>query len=104
MIQLSRWKVYLVAAAVLLSALFAFPNLLTPTQREALPGFVPSNALNLGLDLQGGSYLMLQVNVDEVRTARVTSLIEDTRVVLGERRIAFGNLERQAGGFIITIR
>ena len=51
MIQLSRWKVYVVAAALLLSTLFAFPNLLTPAQREALPGFVPSGVLNLGLDL-----------------------------------------------------
>ncbi len=103
MIQLSRWKVYVVAAAVLLSALFAFPNLLTPAQREALPGFVPSGILNLGLDLQGGSYLMLEVDVDEVRTARVNGLVEDMRVILNEQRIAFSNLERQDGGFLITI-
>ena len=103
MVQLTRWKIILVAVAVLLSALFAFPNLLTPGQRAALPGFVPSNILNLGLDLQGGSYLMLQVDVEEVRTARVNSLIEDMRVTLGERRIAFSNLQRQTGGFIITI-
>lgn len=103
MIQLTRWKVILVAAAVLLSALFAFPNLLTPGQRAALPGFVPSNTLNLGLDLQGGSYLMLQVDVEEVRIARVNSLVEDMRVTLGEQGIAFSNLQRQPGGFIITI-
>ena len=103
MIQLSRWKVYVVAAAVLLSALFAFPNLLTPAQREALPGFVPSGVLNLGLDLQGGSYLMLEVDVDEVRTARVNGLVEDMRVILNEQRIAFSNLERQDGGFLITV-
>ena len=103
MIQLSRWKVYVVAAAVLLSALFAFPNLLTPAQREPLPGFVPSGVLNLGLDLQGGSYLMLEVDVDEVRTARVNGLVEDMRVILNEQRIAFSNLERQDGGFLITV-
>lgn len=103
MIQLARWKVTLVAAALLLSTLFAFPNLLTPAQREALPGFLSSSTLNLGLDLQGGSYLMLQVDVDEVRTARVNSLIEDMRVVLGERRIAFSNLQREPGGFTVTI-
>ncbi|MFN3537448.1 MAG: protein translocase subunit SecD, partial [Brevundimonas sp.] len=103
MIQLSRWKVYVVAAALLLSALFAFPNLLTPAQRDALPGFVPSGVLNLGLDLQGGSYLMLQVDVDEVRETRVNSLVEDMRVILGGARIAFSDLQRQPGGFTVTI-
>ena len=103
MIQLSRWKVYVVAAALLLATLFAFPNLLTPAQREALPGFVPSGTLNLGLDLQGGSYLMLQVDVDEVRETRVNSLVEDMRVILTGQRIAFSNLERQPGGFTVTI-
>ena len=103
MIQLSRWKVYVVAAALLLATLFAFPNLLTPAQREALPGFVPSGVLNLGLDLQGGSYLMLQVDVDEVRETRVNSLVEDMRVILTGQRIAFSNLERQPGGFTVTI-
>ena len=55
MIQLSRWKVVLVVLAVILGALLAYPNLLSPAQRAALPDFVPKNALNLGLDLQGGS-------------------------------------------------
>lgn len=103
MIQLARWKVYLVAAAVLLSVLFAFPNLLTPSQREALPGFVPSSGLNLGLDLQGGSYLMLEVDVEGVRTARTTSLLEDVRSVLNRGGITFANLQRQSGGFTLTI-
>ena len=31
---------------------------------DALPGWLPKNALNLGLDLQGGSYLLLE-DVDD---------------------------------------
>ena len=53
MIQLSRWKVTLVVLAALFGVLFAYPNVLSPAQREALPGWLPKNTLNLGLDLQG---------------------------------------------------
>ncbi|RZJ74426.1 MAG: protein translocase subunit SecD, partial [Brevundimonas sp.] len=79
MIQLSRWKVILVVVALFLGLLLAFPNVLTPAQRAALPGWLPKNALNLGLDLQGGSYLLLEVDVPAMRAKRVTNLVEDVR-------------------------
>lgn len=103
MIQLSRWKVTVVALATILGLLFAIPNLLTPTQREAMPGFLPSNALNLGLDLQGGSYLMLEVDLDEMRAKRITNLVEDVRVTLRENQIAVNALQREAAGAVVTL-
>ena len=103
MIQLSRWKVILVAFAVLLGLLFAMPNLLTPAQRDALPGWLPSNALNLGLDLQGGSYLLLEVDIDALREERVTNLMEDVRVTLREEAIVVSNMTREATGVVVTI-
>ena len=63
MIHLSRWKVTLLALSLVFGLLFAVPNLLSPAQREALPGWLPKSVLNLGLDLQGGSYLLLEVDV-----------------------------------------
>ena len=59
MLTLSRWKLALVALAVVFGLLFALPNVLPKDMRENLPGFMPSKTLNLGLDLQGGSYLLL---------------------------------------------
>lgn len=103
MIQLSRWKVTLLVIATLLGILFAYPNVLSPSQREALPGWLPNNALNLGLDLQGGSYLLLEVDVPEMRTKRVTNLVEDVRVTLREAQISVGGLQREPGGVIVTI-
>jgi preprotein translocase subunit SecD len=87
MIHLSRWKVILLALSVAFGVLFAFPNLLTPSQREALPGFVPSGGVNLGLDLQGGSYLLLEVDVSEMRTARLENLREDVLATLATARV-----------------
>ena len=39
MIQLSRWKVILVVASAIIGCLLAYPNLLSPAQRAALPGW-----------------------------------------------------------------
>jgi preprotein translocase subunit SecD len=103
MIHLSRWKVILLALSLVFGLLFAYPNMLTPAQREALPSWLPSSGLNLGLDLQGGSYLLLEVDVPAMREKRLTNLGEDVRMVLGEAGIAFGPIVREDAGVIVTL-
>ncbi len=103
MIQLSRWKVILVGLSLVFGLLLALPNVLTPSQRAALPGFLPSNALNLGLDLQGGSYLLLEVDVAAMRVKRVDNLIEDIRVSLREAGVASNQITREDGGAVVTL-
>ena len=103
MIQLSRWKVTLVVLSLIVGVLLAFPNLLSPQQRASLPGWLPKNALNLGLDLQGGSYLLLEVDVPAMRQARVANLVEDVRVTLREAGIGVNQLQREEGGVVVTV-
>ncbi len=95
MVQLSRWKVIVVVLSLVFGVLFALPNMLTPAQRAAMPGFLPTGTLNLGLDLRGGSYLLLEVDTAEMRTARVSNLVEDVRVTLREERIATTAIARE---------
>ena len=59
MIRNSRWKVALVLAATLFGLLFTAPNFIPADVRAKLPAWLPHSALNLGLDLQGGSRLRL---------------------------------------------
>ncbi|MEN5168866.1 protein translocase subunit SecD [Brevundimonas pondensis] len=103
MIQLARWKVTLVVLSLVVGLLLAFPSVLSQAQRDALPGWLPKNGLNLGLDLQGGSYLLLEVDVPEMRNKRVTNLMEDVRVALREQKVNIGAMQREAGGVVVTI-
>lgn len=89
MMTLSRWKLILVAMAVVFGLLFALPNVLPQTVRDNLPGFMPRETLNLGLDLQGGSYLLLEVDTDALRTERLTNMVEDIRSQLGKSGLLF---------------
>ncbi|MFA4951020.1 protein translocase subunit SecD [Brevundimonas sp.] len=103
MIHLSRWKVILLALSLLFGLAFAYPNMLTPAQRDALPGWVPSSGLNLGLDLQGGSYLLLEVDVPAMREKRLANMVEDARMVLGEANIGITGVVRNDQGVVVTL-
>lgn len=58
----SPWRLCLYALAVAVGLLFALPNLLTKEQAKHLPAFLPSQQVALGLDLRGGSHLVLEVD------------------------------------------
>ncbi|MBT7450441.1 MAG: protein translocase subunit SecD, partial [Rhodospirillaceae bacterium] len=69
---------------------FAVPNLLTGTSKDELPSWW--QPVNLGLDLRGGSYLLMEVGVDAVRTEQFTDLQESTRQALRDAKIGYRNL------------
>jgi preprotein translocase subunit SecD len=102
MLTLSRWKIIVVTLAVIFGLVFTLPNLLPQRALDALPGWVPKQKLNLGLDLQGGSYLLMEVDTAALRRERLTNLVEDVRTSLRGEQIAFGEL-REAGG-VISVR
>ena len=79
MLALSRWKVILVALSALFGILFTLPNLLPADVVRSLPAFMPSSRLSLGLDLQGGSYLLEEVDTRALLAERLTNLTEDIR-------------------------
>ncbi len=103
MIHLSRWKVILLGLSLAFGLLFSYPNLLTQAQRDALPGFLPKGTLNLGLDLQGGSYLLLEVDVTDMQAKRVANTVEDVRQVLGEAQITPVSLQPGPTGVVVTL-
>ena len=103
MIHLSRWKVILLALSFVFGVLFAYPNLLTAEQKAALPGWLPKSGVNLGLDLQGGSYLLLEVDVPAMREKRLTNLGEDARTVLSEVGIETAGIVQEGAGVTVTL-
>ena len=60
--RLSPWKVATYAILVLLGLLAATPNLLTRDQLDRLPDWLPKQQVTLGLDLRGGSQLLLEID------------------------------------------
>jgi preprotein translocase subunit SecD len=103
MMNLARWKVVLVVLATLLGLLFTLPNLLPAKVRASLPAFMPSNTLHLGLDLQGGSYLLYSVDTAALRTERLTNMEEDVRTNFRDKNIGFTDLALNNGEIGVRI-
>src|SRR6478752_3035818 len=102
MLTLSRWKVTAVILSVIFGIVFTLPNLLPQKTLDAFPGWVPHQKLNLGLDLQGGSYLLYEVDTDALRAERLTNMVEDVRTTLRNEQIEFGELGESGG--IVRVR
>lgn len=100
MIALSRWKFWAVGLALLFGIVFSLPNLLPREVREGLPGGVPSQTLNLGLDLQGGVYLLYEVDTAALRKEKTTNLVEDVRTTLEDAKISQTALGVQSDGAV----
>jgi preprotein translocase subunit SecD len=104
MVQLARWKVILVALAVVLSVIFALPNVIPQKTLDSLPSWVPAQKLNLGLDLQGGSYLKYEVDTAALNRERLNDLMEDVRTTLNDKYPGKFNQLGQANGQVsVTI-
>jgi preprotein translocase subunit SecD len=102
MIQLSRWKVVLVVVAAIFGVVYTLPNVLPASVTKSWPA-VLAQKLNLGLDLQGGSYLLLEVDTAALRRETLTNLIEDVRRELQTAQIPFTDLGQVNGAVTVRI-
>jgi preprotein translocase subunit SecD len=82
MLQLARWRIILVAVVTAMGVAFAFPNFVPERLRESLPGFLPRQAINLGLDLRGGSQLLLEVDVATLRRQQLENVADQMAAAL----------------------
>ena len=113
MLRFSRWKTFGVLLLTLLGVLYAMPSVLSPETRKAIeqstPGFiprwlVPHQAIVLGLDLQGGSHVLLEVDTGAVLRAQINTLRDDVRRVLREQRVNLsGGITLQPRGVSLRV-
>lgn len=104
MLHFSRYKIAGIGFVLFLGVLFSLPNFMSEKTRLSLPDILPSSVLNLGLDLQGGSHLLLSVDTDSVQRERLEDLISDVRLALRGERIGYTGLGRIDGGVTVAIR
>ncbi len=102
MFQLSYWKTLPILAMVLLGILFSLPNIYPESFRQSLPGFIPSSKLVLGLDLQGGSHIVLEIEKTKFKQDLLKQLVGDIRQKLRENKIRYTGL-RRIGSDAVTV-
>ena len=96
-----RWVITTYAIIILAGIIAALPNVFTAQQLASMPSWFPKKQVTLGLDLQGGSHLVLEVDSAALKTDRLRSLLDDVRAALRKERIN-GQSARLAGGAIVV--
>ena len=97
MLKIKTWQIALVVLICIAGVLFALPNVLSRNALESYPTWLPRAPLNLGLDLQGGSHLVLEVEVEQMIGERLTSLVDEVRAKLRGEKIGYTGLKTVGG-------
>jgi preprotein translocase subunit SecD len=103
MLALSRWKIAVVLLSVIYGLLFTLPNVLPDSVLAQWPSFLPHQRLNLGLDLQGGSSLLYEVDTDALKKQRLNDLQEEASQELHDAQVQFSGLNSNAGVVALKI-
>tara|TARA_R110002073_G_scaffold68208_4_gene169495 strand:- start:20228 stop:21874 length:1647 start_codon:yes stop_codon:yes gene_type:complete len=94
MLYFARWKLAVILAVIVAGLAYSVPNVVPVEQRYEMRNdeptdtprgiwrFLPHDTVRLGLDLRGGSHLVFEVDMEEVRTNRMEGLLEEARVAL----------------------
>lgn len=103
--QMTLLKKLSIVFVLLLAVLYALPNFLK--YEDAHPSFekyLPSSTINLGLDLQGGSHLVLEVDLDTYLKDKYQSMASSVRKSLAKERLRYKAMRSNKDGvtFVAT--
>src|SRR4051794_40359473 len=104
MVQFEKWKIWMVVAIVIGCIIVSIPNLFSPERLQSMPSWFPKNQVNLGLDLQGGSHLLLEVDLNALEAEHLETLVDSVRGALRRAQIGYTNLASKGGVVSVEIR
>ena len=96
-------RVILLLVATLCTGYYLLPSLgLAASLPSLMPGFLPrADRINLGLDLQGGMHLVMEVQVEKAVEAATDRLMADARRILENNHIGLASLRREGPATIV---
>ena len=103
MLNLPRWQVIAIIVVTALAGLFALPNALPGSLLDQLPGWYTQSRINLGLDLRGGAYFLLEADLRGVLNERLTNLSDSVRGELRKQQIGFKDVTVQSGASVTVV-
>ncbi|RRI02347.1 protein translocase subunit SecDF [Mesorhizobium tamadayense] len=92
MLYFSRLKMILIWLAVAATVILAAPNLFPASMLAELPSWVPKRQMTLGLDLQGGSHILLQMDQNDLIKDQLETTRDEIRTRLRDAKIQYTGL------------
>src|SRR5579863_1337559 len=104
MLYFANWKVLLIVVACALGVLLSLPNVFGRSLLDSLPDYIPHKRVSLGLDLRGGSYLLLKVDFAAAQGEQLNSTIDNVRKALRDGNIGYTGLKVENDAIAFKIR
>lgn len=107
MLHYPRWKIILITAVIVFGVLYSMPNLVGKDGREWMANnlsFLPNKSINLGLDLQGGAHILLDVDMDTVYAEHMEGLAESLRKNLREDGVQVSSVTSSLNDLVVTVK
>ncbi|MCO5731455.1 protein translocase subunit SecD [Rhizobium sp. SSA_523] len=99
----SPFKVASYLLVIIIGVLVALPNMLSDKTLSQWPSFLPSHRVSLGLDLRGGSHLVLEVDRSSLESEWLQNLVQEARTSLREASVETRAVQRQADAVTVTL-
>ena len=106
MLDFPRWKVWSIWLVILLGIAFAVPSMFPKAEVANWPKYAPRAQINLGLDLAGGSQLLLEADARDAAKQRLQAMEETVTTELrrGDPKIAIGDVSTQGNRLSFMVR
>ncbi len=104
MLDFPRWKIVFVMLVTAFFAVVALPNLLPESTREKLPSFMPKATVPLGLDLRGGSHLLLELDFNSYKREHFLNVRDSLRNELRKAKVGYTDLRASGNEVSLRIR
>jgi preprotein translocase subunit SecD len=106
MLEFPRWKVWLVSLVVAFGVLLSIPSLIAGTPlANSWPSWLPQYRISLGLDLAGGSHLLLEADAADMQKTRLASMEDSVATELRrDPRIDVGDISTAGGRLSFMVR
>ncbi|MCH2548061.1 MAG: protein translocase subunit SecD [Alphaproteobacteria bacterium] len=104
MLDFPRWKIVTIVMACLFFIMLASPNFISAEKRVSLPDWYPERTVNLGLDLQGGSHLLLRVDFDAYLKEHMDNIVDAVRLAFRKDGVKYRGLANRDGKVVFSLR
>ncbi|MCE2950526.1 MAG: protein translocase subunit SecD [Alphaproteobacteria bacterium] len=102
--SIPTWRSVLIILVCFFGTLFSLPTFLSPQELAKLPSWMPRHQVSLGLDLQGGSHILLEVDVATGLRDRLNLAMPDVRKILRNEKVGYTGLSMKGDTLVLRLR
>jgi len=105
-LEFPRWKVWLIAIVIAIGVILSIPSLIAGTAvGGGWPKWMPQYKISLGLDLAGGSHLLLEADAQDAQKQRLQAMEDEVNTELRrDPQIAIGDISTAGGRLSFMVR